>query len=148
MPPRECRKRSRGQGSSCSCSPPDLYTNSNHAVVHVSLIVSTSSSPALTFVKAGFANTSLRPWIEAFARTARLVFMLQPVQSRAAHLSCQPAQERDRGPQDQQVRGQCGEHGERAQPAKQAQRRQIGEDRDDQTTGQHHGGENQGRSNK
>jgi hypothetical protein len=48
-------------------------------VVHVLLIVSTPSSPALTFVNAGLANISLRPWIEAFARTAPLVFMLQLV---------------------------------------------------------------------
>src|ERR1700722_2685411 len=102
MPPRECRRRSH------LIKTPIQITQ----VVHVALIVSTPSSPALTFVKAGLANTSLRPWIEAFARTAQLVFMLQPVQSRAAHLSCQPAQERDRGPQDQQVRSQCGEHGE------------------------------------
>src|ERR1700733_3873055 len=39
-------------------------------VVNVSLIVSATSSPALTFVKSGFANTSNRPWIEAFARRA------------------------------------------------------------------------------
>src|ERR1700692_585291 len=148
MPPRECRRRSRGEGSSCSCLPPDQNTYSITPVMYLSLLVSTPSPPALTFVKAGFTNTSLRPWIEAFAWTARLVFMLQPVQSPAAHLSCQPAQERHRGPQDQEVRSQCGEHGERAEPAKQAQRRQIGEDRDDQTTGKHHGGENQGRSNK
>src|SRR4030088_2559664 len=31
MPLRECRRRSRGQGSSCSCSPPDQDTTSNHA---------------------------------------------------------------------------------------------------------------------
>src|ERR1700731_196542 len=31
MPPRECRRRSRGQGSSCSFSPPDQDTDSNHA---------------------------------------------------------------------------------------------------------------------
>ena len=64
----------------------------------------------MTFVKAGLANTSLRPWIEAFARTAQLVFMLQPVQLRGS--SVVPACSRtDRWPQDQQVRGQCGEHG-------------------------------------
>jgi hypothetical protein len=42
---------------------------------------------------------------------ARVLSRFQLVPSFTTDLTCRPAQERDRGPQDQQVRSQCLEHG-------------------------------------
>ena len=57
-------------------------------------------------------------------------------------------QEHRRRPQDEEIRDQRRHHRERAEPAEQAQRRQVGKHRHHQAAGQHHRGQDQRRADQ
>ena len=70
------------------------------------------------------------------------------VSSGAADLFPQIDQPHRRRPQDEEIRDQGCDHRERAEPAEQPQRRQVGKHRHDQAAGQHHRGQDQRRADQ
>ena len=66
----------------------------------------------------------------------------------AANAVRQVDQEHRRRPQDEEIRDQGRDHRKGAEPAEQAQRRQIGKHRHHEAAGQHHRGQDQRRADQ